>query len=72
MKITNYKIERDANVIKVSASVDGFELWYKVPSSFQVSETANPFIAAALLPAMLKGENIDLDPRFKYFQKTSC
>jgi len=69
MKITNYKIERDANVIKVSASVDGFELWYKVPSSFQVSETANPFIAAALLPAMLKGENIDLDPRLNISKK---
>ncbi|RPJ03657.1 MAG: hypothetical protein EHM31_00030, partial [Candidatus Aminicenantes bacterium] len=46
----------------MSATVDGFRLWYRVPKSFAVSRTGDPFLAAALLPAMLKGEPLKLGP----------
>jgi len=62
MLITNWKLEEKNNTLEVSADVDGFRLWYKVPASYQVSKAADPFMAAALIPAMLEGEKLDVDP----------
>jgi hypothetical protein len=41
--------------------VDGFRLWYRVPDSYPVARSADPFLAAALLPAMARGEELEVD-----------
>jgi len=33
---------------EVSAKVDNFRLWFRVPAGYKVSETASPFLSAAL------------------------
>jgi hypothetical protein len=62
MKIGNHEIKALADTVEVSADVDGFRLWYRVPKAYQVSRSGDPFLAAALLPAMLKGEKLEIDP----------
>lgn len=62
MRIANWQIEPQQETVEVSAEVDGFRLWYRVPGSYAVSRTADPFLAAALLPAMAKGEPLEIDP----------
>ena len=62
MKIGNPEIKALADTVEVSADVDGFRLWYRVPKAYQVSGSGDPFLAAALLPAMLKGEKLEIDP----------
>lgn len=62
MKITNWQIEQQEQTVEVSAEVDGFRLWYRVPGSYAVSRTGDPFVAASLLPAMSRGEPLELDP----------
>jgi len=62
MKIGNHEIKALADTVEVSADVDGFRLWYRVPKAYQVSRSGDPFLTAALLPAMLKGEKLEIDP----------
>ena len=70
MRITKPQMERRQDTVEVSAEVDGFRLWYRVPGSYAVSQTADSFLAAALLPAMARGEPLEIDasllvcPRF--------
>lgn len=60
MKIEQLRIIKEDSVTTISAIIDKFELWYKVPSNYAVSQRADPFVAAALLPAMYKAESIEL------------
>ena len=62
MQIANREIKQEVDVVEVSALVDGFRLSYRLPKSYPVSRTGDPFLAAALLPAMLQGEKLEVDP----------
>ena len=62
MIIENLHSESIANKVRITASLDGFPLWYQVPESYKISRNGEAFLAAAILPAMLNGENIDIDP----------
>lgn len=63
MKITNWRVAQQPDTIEVSAEVDGFRLWYRLPKSYSISIAGDPFLAAALLPAMLKGKPLEIDPQ---------
>ncbi len=62
MRITDWEMKEQAATVEVSANVDGFRLWYRLPKTYQVSRAGDPFLAAALLPAMLQGEKLEIDP----------
>ncbi len=62
MRITNFEIKEQTDIMEVSAEVDGFRLWYRLPRAYSVSRAGDPFLAAALLPAMLKNEKLEIDP----------
>lgn len=61
MLITNFEITEQENTREISADVDGFRLWYRLPKVYPVSKTGDCFLAAALLPAMLKGNRLEID-----------
>jgi hypothetical protein len=61
MRITNWEFKEQINTVEVSADVDGFRLWYRLPRSYPVSRAADPFLAAALLPAMLQGGKLEIE-----------
>lgn len=46
---------------ELSATVDGFRLWYRVPRDCPLEARGDAFVAAGLLPAMLAGENLVID-----------
>src|SRR5512138_890088 len=62
MRISGGRRRRTGDAAEVSASIDGFRLCYRVPAPAPVSEAADPFVAAALLPAMLQGRELEVDP----------
>ena len=62
MDISNWELKEQGDSLEVSASVDGFRLWYRVPKSYPVSRAGDPFLASALLPAMRQGKEIEVDP----------
>ncbi len=62
MKILDRSVREDRDTTEVSANIDGFRLWYRVPRSYAVTDSADPFVAAALLPAMRLGQKIEIDP----------
>lgn len=62
MRITDWRIRDLGDDAEVSADVDGFRLWYRLPRSYPVSRAADPFVAAALLPAMLQGQGLEVGP----------
>jgi hypothetical protein len=61
MNISNWQYTHHDHKLEVAATIDGFRLWYRVPESAKVSKDIEPFLAAALVPAMLKGERIDVE-----------
>jgi len=64
MTITNWQYGHHDRKTEVAATIDGFRLWFRVPESTKLSGNVEPFLAAALIPAMLKGERIDIDPEY--------
>jgi hypothetical protein len=62
MRITNWQIREFPGGVEISADIDDFRLWYKIPEGIPVSRTGDPFLAAALLPAMAKGEPLVVEP----------
>jgi hypothetical protein len=62
MRVTNWNLRERGDVVEVSADVDGYRIWYRVPKAYPVSRAGDPFLASALLPAMLKGETLEIDP----------
>ena len=62
MWIRNWETTRTGSALEVAAEVDGFRLWYRVPDPYPVAQSADPFLAAALLPAMVRGEELKIDP----------
>ncbi|OMH38060.1 hypothetical protein [Motiliproteus sp. MSK22-1] len=65
MHISSIQTETQDETTTISASIDDFELWFQVPRPFGRADVADPFVAAALLPAMKRGENIVVDPAIK-------
>ncbi len=62
MRIAKPEVLDGGDFREISAVVDGFRLWYRVPRSCRISGTADPFLAAALLPAMLEGRRLTVAP----------
>jgi hypothetical protein len=63
MQVADWRIEESSDSTEVSADIDGFRLWYRSPKPYLISRSGDPFLASALLPAMLKGERLEIDPR---------
>ena len=62
MRIHHWEIRDREGFREISADIDDFRLWYRLPESYAVPASADPFLAAALLPAMARGEPLEIDP----------
>ena len=62
MRVSGFEIQDSPHATMVSAIIDGFRLWYRLPRAFPFVRAGDPFVAAALLPAMARGESLDVDP----------
>lgn len=69
MKIANRQTTEQADTREISAEIDGFRLWYRLPKSYPVSTAGDPFLAAALLPAMVRGEKLEVHPGLPVSEK---
>lgn len=63
MIVNKWALKEHEGTVEVSAEVDGFRLWFRSPGSYSVSRTGDPFLASALIPAMLRSEPLEIDPR---------
>lgn len=61
MKIGDWAVRARDETTEVSAVVDGFRLWYRFPRAIAPSGSADPFVAAALYPAMLEGRGLEVE-----------
>lgn len=62
MKVTNWQLDEQADTVEISADIDSFRLWYRLPKSYDFSRSGDPFLASAILPAMRQGEPLEIDP----------
>ena len=62
MHISDWALREIPDGVEVSADVDGFRLWYRLPARLPISRTGDPFLVSALLPAMVRGEALEIDP----------
>ena len=62
MRVTEIKLTQRENVVELSGFIDQFHLWFRFPSSHGVDASrGDAFLAAALLPAMLRGEPLEIE-----------
>lgn len=61
MRVNDIRIRELNGERELSASIDGFRLWYRFPGNCQLSTHADAFLAAALLPAMRAGEPLTIE-----------
>ncbi|MCR4410342.1 MAG: hypothetical protein QHH43_07725 [Candidatus Saccharicenans sp.] len=61
MQIKNRKLEIKGDCQEISVLIGDFRLWYRVPKYLTISNMGDPFLAAALLPAMARGEELEFD-----------
>jgi hypothetical protein len=62
MRVGNWDTQEDGGTREVSADIDGFRLWFRLPKGCSTSKSGDPFLASALLPAMRQGEDIEMAP----------
>lgn len=61
MRVTRIGLARAGDERVLSADVGGVEIWYRVPADRSPEVRADPFVAAAVMPAMAAGEPIEID-----------
>lgn len=61
MKIHDVKITKGADLDELSGLVGDFRIWYKFPKNINPQISADPFVAASLIPSMFLGEDIEID-----------
>ena len=59
MVVRNWRID-GSDTKRVSADIDGMNVWITLPPGLHPAETGDAFLAIALLPAMAAGEDLDL------------
>ncbi len=65
MKINTITLIRKDNYQELSGYIDNHRLWFRFPNFLPIdTESANSFMIAALLPAMLLKETIEIDPKY--------
>ena len=71
MRITDLIIKERGDNPEVSADVDGFRLWYRVPCYLSCVPIGRSFFGSAILPAMSQGESLEIDPSTACLSKAS-
>ena len=62
MRVTDVKLTQRESVVELSGFIDQFHLWFRFPSSYAVeSVRGDAFLAASVLPAMLRGEPLEIE-----------
>jgi len=64
MKIGDIEITEYDDYNELSGQVGDFRLWYRFPKELELRTTADPFLAASLIPAMYLGEDIEITDNF--------
>ena len=62
MKIEKLTLESNAESFTLSGECGGFTVFYTLPAELDVTLSADPFIAAALVPAMKHASDIEIEP----------
>ncbi|KON28652.1 hypothetical protein AC481_00775 [miscellaneous Crenarchaeota group archaeon SMTZ-80] len=60
MRITDIQITKRDTYTELSAMMNDFRLWYRVPADYEVSPSGDMFLAAGLFPAMANGEDLEI------------
>lgn len=58
MEIEKIQVSRHGDLNELSGWCGNFKLWYRFPREFSLEVSADPFLAACLLPAMANGKSI--------------
>ncbi|HET6631264.1 MAG TPA: hypothetical protein VFG73_00970 [Rhodanobacteraceae bacterium] len=61
MRISDIRIESLDDGPQLSGRINDFRLWYRVPPGQPLSPRADAFVAAAMLPAMRRGEPLEVE-----------
>jgi len=62
MRVSEIKLKQRESVLELSGLIDQFHLWFRFPASQRVdSSRGDAFLAASLLPAMLRGEPLEIE-----------
>ncbi len=64
MRLSSVHEKTTASEVEISGSFGETRLWFRVPAGLGDQVRPNPFIVAGLMPAMLKGEPLEVSPEY--------
>ena len=64
MKVSNIQLQHAKGRQRLSADLDGFQLWYAFPDNVQILNPGDVFLVAAVLPCMLAGKELSVDSKY--------
>jgi hypothetical protein len=64
-QVDNLQIVPTDGVTRVSADVDGYEVWFNVPGDFDPNRVGNAFLATVFFPAMAQGGELRFGDGFR-------
>src|SRR5262245_64693715 len=62
MRVSDVQLQPTNGGQELSALFDDYRVWFRFPTGYQLAPRGDPFLAASLLPAMLQGEALEIDP----------
>ncbi len=62
MRIEDIRVSETSEGIELGGREGSFRLWFRFSSGFNIVPNGDPFLAAFLLTAMLRGEDLEIDP----------
>lgn len=62
MQLRDVRVGHSGGETELSASAGDVRLWYRMPTEFAQQVRVDAFVVAALMPAMAKGEDLEVSP----------
>ena len=69
MKVTDIQIRKNGSYNELSALMDDYRLWYRVPAEYNIAIAGDPFLAAGFFPSMVTGETLEIEKGASVSQK---
>ncbi len=63
VRIEDIRVTETSGGTELSAKERDFRLWFRFSPEYHIAKDGDPFLAAFLLPAMLRGESLEIDPQ---------
>ena len=69
MQVTDFQLKKNGSYAELSALMDDYRLWYRIPIEYEASMAGDAFLVAGFFPSMASGKTLELDSTVRISKK---